>query len=70
MYKMETYKDICKAVENGATITITSHYGNKRTYFKNNKGEIRQKFNNCSDTYFYGLDTRINSLYLQNMVIT
>ncbi len=67
---MKTYKDIYKAVDNGATVTITSHYGNTRTYFKNNEGKIRQRFNNCVDTYFNGLDTTIEPLDLQNMVIT
>ena len=67
---MKTYKDIYKAVENGATVTIISHYGNTKTYFKNNEGKIRQRFNKCADTYFNGLDTTIESLNLQNMIIT
>jgi hypothetical protein len=67
---MKTYKDIYKAVENGATVTITSHYGNTRTYFKNKENKIRQRFNNCADTYFNGLDTTISNIDLQNMAVS
>lgn len=68
--KMETYKDIYEAVKNGKTVTIISHYGNTRTYFKNNEGKIRQRFNNCVDTYFNDLDTKIAPIDLQNTVVT
>jgi hypothetical protein len=66
---MKTYKDIYEAVQNGATVIITSNYGNVRTYFKNQEGKIRQRFNNCEDSYFNGLDTPISKLDLENLVI-
>ena len=64
------YKDIYEAVENGATVTITSYYGNTRTYFKNRENKIRQRFNNCADTCFNGLNTTIEPLDLQNRAVT
>ena len=56
---MKTYKDIYEAVKKGATITLTNHYGNTITYFKNEEGKIRQRFNDCIDTHFSGLNTPI-----------
>lgn len=66
---MKTYKDIYELVEKGATVTITSHYGNTRTYFKNKLGRIRERFNNCADSQFFGLDTRISNLDLKCMTV-
>lgn len=66
---IKTYKDIYDVVKNGATVIITNHYGNIRTYFKNDFGKIRQKFNNCADSHFIGLNTTIDKLDLQNILI-
>jgi len=64
-----TYKDIYNEVMKGNIIIIPSSYGNTRTYFKNEEGKARQRFNKCKDSYFNGLDTRIDDLDLKRMKI-
>ena len=67
---MKNYNDIYNVVKNGAIVTITNHYGNKYTFFRNEKGKVRQRFNNCKDTYFNGSDVEIKPIDLRNMTIT
>jgi hypothetical protein len=45
---MQTYLDVYKAVERGKIVTITNHFGNTRTYFKNESGFICSQFNKCA----------------------
>lgn len=44
---MKTYKDIFDAVRENKTVLVITHYGNTRTYFKNEFGDIMERFNNC-----------------------
>jgi len=59
---MKTYNDIFNAVLKGKTVVTISSYGNTRTYFLNAKGEVRQRFNECEDSFFRGNDVEIDTL--------
>ena len=51
---MKTYGELYKVVKSGKAVRITSHYGNHRTYFLNEKGVICDQFNVCKPSYTMG----------------
>ena len=59
---IKTYDDIYRAVVEGLTVIAHNHFGNRRTYFKNETGKIRGRFNKCADYHFNGSDVEIDSL--------
>ena len=66
---METYIDIYKEVLKGNTVIITTCYGNTRTYFKDEEGKVRQRFNNCQDNLFNPTNARIETVGLRSICI-
>lgn len=51
-----TFGDLCKLLNKGKRIIINTHYGNKKTYYVNDKGNPVYKFNDCSESIIYGFD--------------